>query len=185
MTAKPTAQPTPTDQSLNGHTKAVNDKAIALWIVLSIAGLMIFPWIWSEIKKLDASTWSFSSKPSAAVVLPILREDAWRRQAQGMGDYRKKDNIDYFIVDATPIDPETKIPRASEWIMPPDNWGDWEKQFVTEDASCRVWFQFFGRPEWMGPYGPNNSLPELLGFPRKWRVATRCPLRYYRTRPRD
>jgi hypothetical protein len=119
----------------------------------------------------------------------MVRQDAWDRERQGIGDYRAM-NVDYFDVAPTPISPTNGLPEGSEYLYAPDGWRNWGKEFVGPDISgCRAWFNFFNANAgtWLGPYDENH-LPEFTNppaiswdYPRtKWRVATNCTLRYFR-----
>lgn len=156
-------------------------------IAVVVALILLVWWMRPTIGKLSINsiTDNTSHEPYVGGD-PIVRQDAWERESQGIGDYRKVDT-DHFDVDPTPISKVNGLPEGSEYIYHPDGWTDWGKEFIGPDISkCAAWFNFYNSGKWLGPYDQNH-LPEFTNPPAinwnypipKWRVATNCTLRYF------
>ena len=68
-----------------------------------------------------------------------------------------------------------------DWVRVPSYWRSWDIDFVhPNDQDQYVGFWFWPAPRSMGPYHRFN-MPDLSGYPQKWRLQGRGRLQYTRT----
>ncbi len=172
--------PAPAPQTVRPTRNGTSDpRKLLLLLFFGIVGNLFLIAIVQIVHRMEASARSASAtnnvSQSAAAPTPTLPcQDAWQREAQGLGDHRDQ-TIDHFDVGPTPAG------CFEEWIYVPSNWSRWGKTFFPGGPDCQVWFWFFGSERPIGPYSPND-LPDFpVGPPTKWRISTNCTIRYFRT----
>lgn len=75
----------------------------------------------------------------------------------------------------------TKVCFGS-WASIPPNWGVWGAEFTNPDPvkdGCVAWLHYQGINRIYGPFTGTQNIA-LSNMPGKWRIASNCPVMYYK-----